>query len=237
MTILVINPNSSTSMTRQLESECRQLVGIHHPLKFMECSGSPASIEGFSDGTSAAHFLLETMKVMEAETEDSKPSAYVIACFDDTGLDAARELTTAPVLGIGEAAMHAASLLCQQFCIMTTLDRSIPILTRNLNHYGLSHRCAGVFASHIPVLLLESDPNSYAMVLDAARKALLASQGEALVLGCAGMSRWVGQLEHDLGMPVLDGVRIAVHFAQALVDLRLTTSKVRSYQFPEKKIY
>ena len=236
MTIMVINPNSSPSMTRQLAAECAQLTGIHRPLKFLECPGSPVSIEGFSDGAAAAYFLLETIKQLEADPA-TKPSAYVIACFDDTGLDAARELTTAPVLGIGEASMHAASLLCQQFCIMTTLDRSIPILTRNLSHYGLTHRCAGVFASNIPVLLLESDPNSYAMVLDAARKALLASHGEALVLGCAGMSHWVAQLEQDLGMPVLDGVRIAVKFAQALVDLKLTTSKVRSYKYPEAKIY
>ena len=34
------------------------------------------------------------------------PTPIVIACFDDTGLDAARALALAPVVGIGEAPPH-----------------------------------------------------------------------------------------------------------------------------------
>ncbi|MEJ2042982.1 MAG: aspartate/glutamate racemase family protein [Reinekea sp.] len=234
MTIFVINPNSSTSMTRQLEQECQNLNGLHHSISFETCHGSPASIEGYSDGAKASYHLVEKVLAYEQDPQISS-KAYVIACFDDTGLEAVREVTDKPVLGIGEAAMHAATLLSSRFCILTTLQRSVPILERNLSLYGLSNRCAGVFASNIPVLQLESDPTSYQKVLQAARTALQTQHGEALVLGCAGMSHWLDRMEQDLGMPVLDGVRVAIKFAEALVDLKLQTSKVCAYRFPEIK--
>ena len=231
--IAIINPNASVSMTEQLARECNALSGLHHELTFHRCAEAPASIEGYSDGVSAAYWVAH--KVRQLESSSTPPSAYVIACFDDTGLDGARELTRAPVLGIGEMAMHTASLLCQNFCVMTTLERSVPILTRNLHHYGMASRCAGIFASKVPVLALEQDSDSYQRVLNAARQALDSNRGEALVLGCAGMGQWVRRMEADLSVPVLDGVRIAVTFADAMVGLGLKTSKVLSYQFPEVK--
>ena len=78
--------------------------------------------------------------------------AFVIACFDDTGLEAARCATGAPVVGIGEAAFHMASLIADKFSVVTTLSRSIAPIEHNLAKYGLSRRCARVRAADAPVL-------------------------------------------------------------------------------------
>ena len=67
----------------------------------------PASIESHYDEALAVPGLLEQIALGEAEGVD----AYVVACFGDPGLDAARELARGPVIGIAEAAMHAAALL------------------------------------------------------------------------------------------------------------------------------
>lgn len=235
MTIVVINPNASVLMTEQLAEACQSVPGLHHEVIFTQCDDSPKSIEGFNDGAKASYFLQEEVRQWEEGNRGAKPCAYVIACFDDTGLDAARELTSAPVIGIGEAAMHAASMVSYQFCIMTAMQRSVPILERNARLYGLDSRCAGVFASGIPVLELESDPDSYGRVVAAAKTALTNSNGEALVLGCAGMSHWLERMTEDLAMPVIDGARTAIKLAEALSDLGLQTSKVLSYGFPERK--
>lgn len=232
MTIAAINPNASLSMMQQMQSACEAL-RLKEKVEWHYCEKSPASIEGFSDGARAASYLLD--KIQGLEKKEVSPKAYIIACFDDTGLDAAREITQAPVIGIGEAAMHAATFLSQRFLVMTTLERSVNILNRNLHHYGLSNRCAGIYASGIPVLSLEQDPNSYNIVFHAAKKALSDNKADSLVLGCAGMSAWVDQLQQDLGMPVLDGVRIALAFAESLITLKLTTSKAISYAWPERK--
>ncbi|TDO99564.1 aspartate/glutamate racemase family protein [Marinomonas balearica] len=232
MTIAIINPNSSHTMTQQMQSSCVNLI-LHNETQWYECSNSPASIEGHSDGAQAAYHLLE--KIRELESSEVPPKAYVIACFDDTGLDAAREITASPVIGIGEAAMHAASFVSQRFVVMTTLERSVSILERNLSHYGLANRSGGVYASGLPVLSLESDQQSYDIVKRAASKVLNEYKGDALVLGCGGMSHWVERLQSGIGVPVLDGVRIAVAFADSFISLKLSTSKVAGYAWPEIK--
>lgn len=234
MTIYVINPNASGEMTNQLELENSRIKNTSN-LVFKHCPQSPKSIEGFSDGAKSAYYLVQLIEEIETSKKNAKPEAYVIACFDDTGLDAAREVTDRPVMGIGQAAMQGASMLCYQFCIITAMTRSIPILERNVSHYGFERQCAGVFAANMPVLALKTEVNGYDKILNIAKQGLALNHAEALVLGCAGLSQWTPRLHQDLGMPVLDGVKLAIKFAQVFIDLQLTTSKVNSYRFPENK--
>ena len=58
---------------------------------------------------------------------------------------------------------------------------------------------------------------------------------ECILLGCAGFVDFVEDLSQKLGVPVLDGVMPAVKFAEAMVDMRLTTSKVSTWGYPENK--
>lgn len=235
MAIYIINPNASEHMTEQLKLENREL-NTASPLVFLHCPQSPISIEGFSDGAKSAYYLLQLIEEIEANKNTTNPEAYVIACFDDTGLDAAREVTALPVVGIGQAAMLGASMLSYQFCIITAMNRSVPILESNVVKYGFARHCAGVFAANMPVLALETDANGYDKVLNVVKQSLAITPAEALVLGCAGLSHWSERLHKDLGMPVLDGVKLAIKFAQVLIDLQLTTSKINSYRFPESKL-
>ena len=94
--------------------------------------------------------------------------ATIIACFDDTGLDAARCLSATPVIGIGEAAFHVASLIAHKFGVITTLARSVAPIEHNLHKYGLASRCGGVRASNVRVLELE-EPGSKAREIDRGR--------------------------------------------------------------------
>ena len=113
----------------------------------------------------------------------------MIACFDDTGLDAARSLATGPVVGIGEAAFHCASLIAGRFSVITTLSRSVPIIEHNLGKYGLAARCARVRASDVPVLALEDPTGDARMrISDEIEAAKREDRCEAIVLGCAGMA-------------------------------------------------
>src|SRR5690606_29400625 len=109
----------------------------------------PASIQGADDGEAALPGLFG--EIDQAEGFD----AIVIACFDDTGLYAARRRTQVPVIGIGEAAYHAAMLVAERFSVVTTLSVSIPVIQENIMRYGLSARCGKVRASNVPVLELE----------------------------------------------------------------------------------
>jgi allantoin racemase len=164
--------------------------------------------------------------------------AHVIACFDDTGLDAARSLAAAPVVAIGEAAYHLASLVAGRFSVVTTLSRSIAPLEHNLVRYGLAARCARVRAAEVPVLALE-EPGSPARGRIAAEieKAIAEDRAEAIVLGCAGMADLAEALSRQFGLPVVEGVSAAVKLAESLVALRLATSKVGAWAPPLAKAY
>ncbi len=172
----------------------------------------PVSIEGYYDEAFSVPGLLAEI----AKGEASGVSAHIIACFDDTGLEAARSLASAPVIGIGEAAFHLASMLGHRFTVITTLSRSIAAIETNLLKYGLASRCARVRASEVPVLSLD-DPasNASALIGEEIERAKAEDRAEAIVLGCAGMADLAARLSDKHGLPVVDGVASAVKLAEA----------------------
>src|SRR5271157_6434371 len=153
MRIQVINPNTTASMTAKIGAAAKAAASPGVEIRAVNPEFGPPSIEGyFDEAFSVPGLLAEIGKAADAD-------AFVIACFDDTGLEAARCATHAPVVGIGEAAFHMASLVAEKFSVVTTLARSIAPIEHNLMKYGLSSRCARVRASNVPVLTLE-EPGS-----------------------------------------------------------------------------
>lgn len=240
MKIAVINPNTTAGMTAKIGAAARAVSAAGTTVLASNPPDGPVSIEGYVDEAYSVPGLLADMRRLMAEPEP--PSAFVLACFDDTGLDAARCLTTAPVVGIGEAAFHAASLVAQKFGVVTTLERSVGAIEHNLLKYGLASRCTRVRASEVPVLALEdahSAEGRHARAqIDAAIAQCLQQDGaQAIVLGCAGMADLAASLSQQHGVPVVDGVAAAVKLAEALVSLKLATSKRGPYATPGAKPY
>ncbi|UWQ92672.1 aspartate/glutamate racemase family protein [Rhodobacteraceae bacterium M382] len=224
MKILVINPNTTVSMTQKIAAAARSVARDDTEIVAANSQSGPASIQGFLDVATCVPGLLDEV------ARHPDVDAIVIACFDDTGLDAVRSLVSVPVLGIGEAAYHAAGMVATKFSVITTLSRSVPGLENNLMRYGLSRKCARVRATDIPVLKLEDgDPETLLKIRSEIRQAIEQDNAEAIVLGCAGMADLMAQLSVDFGLPVIDGVSAAVTFAEALVNNRLTTSKIGAY--------
>ena len=212
MRIKVINPNSTASMTAVIAAAARAAASPGTEIVAATSPSGPASIEGHYDEAVSVIGLLEEIRAGERDGCDG----YVVACFGDPGLLAARETARGPVLGIAEAAMHAASFLSTGFSVVTTLGRTRVIAEHLLRAYGMEHHCRRVRATELAVLELD-DPASdaRARILDACRRALDEDGSGAIVLGCAGMA----------GVPVIDGVGIAVRFVEALCGLGLSTSK------------
>jgi allantoin racemase len=230
MRLLVVNPNTTASMTEKIGAAAARAASPGTEVIAVNPARGPASIEGYYDEALSLSGLLEVVA--------AHPGAegIVLACFDDTGLDAVRCTTTAPVIGIGEAAFHFASVLSNRFSVVTTLSRSVPAIEHNLVRYGLASRCARVRASDIPVLDLEKgDPATRARICAEIRAAIETDRAEAIVLGCAGMTDLATSLGEEFGLPVLDGVACAVAFCEAVAGLRLSTSKLGGYAPPVPK--
>jgi allantoin racemase len=225
MRIRVVNPNTTAAMTATITRAAEQAAATGTEIEAVTSSTGPVSIEGYYDEALCLPGLL--MEIRRGEAAGA--SAHVIACFDDTGLDAARQIANAPVIGIGEAACHAATLIAHKFTIVTTLSRSIPALEHNLLKYGFERR-GRVRAADVPVLALEDETSNARARIDAEiARALGEDHAEAIVLGCAGMARLARDLSARHGCPVIEGVGAAVKLAEMLVCLGLETSRLGGY--------
>ena len=236
MNIIVINPNTTAVMTSRIAATAQTVAQPGTHIIAIQPSAGPASIEGYADEAMAVPHMLEAM--FAAQTQHTEVAGYVIACFDDTGLDAARCVLDAPVVGIGEAACHLASLIAARFSVVTTLGRSVSPIEHNLVKYGLASRCARVRAAEVAVLDLEdAAPDAYAQISNEVRIALKEDRAEAIVLGCAGMTNLAERLSNEHGVPVIDGVGAAVKLIESLAGLGLRTSKRTTYAPPRAKAY
>ncbi|KQW29575.1 Asp/Glu/hydantoin racemase [Rhizobium sp. Root274] len=233
MKIAVINPNTTASMTATIADAARRVAHADTEIQAITSSMGPVSIEGYYDEVFAIPGLL--VEIAKAEREGA--DAIVIACFDDTGLDAARALASIPVIGICEAAVSATAFIAQRFSIVTTMERSRLPVEHLMHRYGMGSRCK-VRAADVPVLSLE-DPNSNARdrLRSEISAALKDDKAEAIVLGCAGMADLTAALRLEFGVPVVDGVAAAVKQAEGLVALGLSTAKRGAYATPVHKPY
>jgi len=234
MNLLLINPNTTASMTQSMADAARRVARPETRITAVQPSFGPVSIEGHHDEVIAAAGVLEQLRLAGPDVD-----AVVLACFGDPGLDGAREATDAPVLGIAEAAFHAASFVSTGFSVVTTLVRTCVIAEHLVLKYGYERRCRGVHGTDIPVLALDEDGGMACVpALEAAcRDALAHDRSGAIVLGCGGMAQVSAELQRRLGVPVIDGVAAAVVLAEALVQLGLRTSKQGDYASPLPKRY
>ncbi|SDE51248.1 aspartate/glutamate racemase family protein [Ruegeria marina] len=229
MRIHVVNPNSNVGMTEQIGKVARQFASPGTVIDLTRCATAPASIEGHADEALCVPPLLDEIHAAELRGADG----HVIACFDDPGIGAAREVAAKPVIGICEASVHVALLLSCRFSVVTTLARSVPIIERLVEGYGAGHRCRGVRAVDMPVLALDEDVDATATRLATEIMAARRIEGaEAIILGCAGMSSLCKRLSVETGVPVIDGLSAAVRFAEALAGIGYSTSKLGGYASP-----
>jgi len=230
--IRVINPNTTLSMTAKIDAAARSVASDGTKIVSVGPELGPASIEGHYDEALAVPGLLAEIAKGEIDGADG----YVIACFGDPGLLAAREIATGPVLGIAEAAMHAASMVATGFSVVTTLERTCVIAEQLVQNYGMTRHCRRIRAADVAVLELEAPGSSARQrILDECRAALAEDRSGAIVLGCAGMTDLCDDLSRELGVPVIDGVAVAVKMVEALVSLGLRTSKHGDLAFPIAK--
>lgn len=234
MKIKIINPNTTQSMTDKIGNAARSVALSGTEIVAVSPSMGPVSIEGHYDEAIAAIGVLDEVRKGEQQGFDG----YIIACFGDPGLLAAREIAKGPVIGIAEAAMHAASFIGTGFSIVSMLDRGRPILEHLVHAYGMERKCRGIRTTDVPVLELEREgSNAQQVILAECRRALQEDKSDTILLGCAGLSDLFTYISAEIGAPAIDGVTAATKMVEALAGLRLSTSKVQGFAYPERKPY
>jgi allantoin racemase len=197
----------------------------------------PASIECELDQALAVPGTLAAVRSAARAGAD----AVVINCMGDPGLDAARELTSVPVLGTAQTSMHVAAMLGHRFSILTVVDQLIHVDEAKAASYGLGGRLASVRSVGIPVLDLGADAGHLlAALTEQGLQAVRDDGAHVLVLGCTGMLGLAADLARALvhqgvsDVPVVDPLPVTLHVAAALARSGLSHSK-RTYPCPPGK--
>ena len=232
MIICLINPNTTKIMTKTVETAAKQIASVSTEIVATNPDDGPESIEGYYDEVFCVPGIIKEVRAHK------NADAFIIACFDDTGLDAVRTITDKPVIGIGNSAFQIASCLACSFSVITTLDVSVPILQTNISKYGFERKCVNVSSVQIPVLELENASGECLLILEnEVERTLTEDKAEAIVLGCAGMADFAKKLEEKFKVPIIEGVSAAVVIAEGLIKMKKNTSKIGGYSYPREKLY
>ena len=233
MKIKIINPNTTLSMTKSVEALARRVARPGTEIYAVSPKSGPDSIECYVDEYLAIPGVIK--EVINGDREEGA-DAFIIACFGDPGLQAAREVTKKPVLGIAESAITAAKFIAPYFSIVSVLNRSRKVTEDLVSNYGAEKFCRSVRSTGLSVLEFGSNRRKGLEALaKQSERAIKEDGAECILLGCAGFVDFVEELKERLGVPVLDGVMPAVKFAEAMVDMGLKTSKVSTWSYPENK--
>jgi allantoin racemase len=223
--ILVINPNTSLAMTEAIKRSAERNKLADTELTFVNPEEGPEVIETYLDESLSA---LGALKIIAAERDHF--DAFVIACGDDPGLLPAREITTKPVVGIGQSPMLVAPLLGRKFSILSPRQGDRP----RGEDQAAKYRLADLMASAIPCSMnpLEVQKNrqeSLERLVELGQKAIEEDGAEVLILCGAAFAGMHHELSEKLSVPVLEGISCAVKLAELLIDLSLHTTRVGQF--------
>jgi allantoin racemase len=229
--ILLVNVNTTDAVTTGIVEQARAVAAPGTEVVGLTPRFGAESVEGNLESHLAA------LGVLDAVLRHGGPyDAVVQAGFGEHGREALQEALDVPVVDITDAAASTAMYLGRRWSVVTSLDRTVPLISDRLLLAGLDARCASVRASGLGVLELEREPARAVEAIAAEAAEAVAGDGaEVIVLGCGGMAGLAAAVRERTGVPVVDGVPAAVTVAESLVRLGLTTSKVRTYAPPRPK--
>lgn len=221
MKILIINPNSSLEMTAAIQKAAMDFANNEYEVVCKPTPGAPPFIGKYED-----HVRIGVDMINLVRENENDYDAFIIACHSDPNIDAIKEITNKPVVGIGEASMKLASMIGHSFSVIAPVERTIPNKYALIRKYHLEDVVASV---RTPKTKMGECPEGERL-MEAAKVAIEEDMAEVLVLGCAGFAGLDKEMEKELGVPVLDGVICALIIATGLVRYGVGTSKARRYR-------
>jgi allantoin racemase len=221
--IIVINPNSTESVTRAIDAAVEPLRRGGGPeIECLTLAEGPPGIETQRHVDEVAAPLCRLVA-----QQDNRAAAFVIACFSDPGLHAVREVTTKPAFGIAESGLLTALTLGSAIGIISILAAAVPRHWRYVRALGIESRVAADIPIGLGVAQLADDGEVKRRMTEVGRRLIDDHGADVIVMGCAGMARQRDGLEASLGVPVVDPSSAAVGAAIIAVRLGYRQSRRR----------
>lgn len=212
-TILVVNPNTSRTMTEAINRVAQAAAGDSACVVTICSQRGPYTIEGALDTALATTGMLEVVAAYQEPFD-----ALVVACFGDPGVDALRTLLQVPVIGIGAASFMQAACLSQQFAVVTPVAGVPARYTAFAAAMGLSRQFVGAYQTPLSVADFESEDPSVLETLVFYAEQAVKDGAECLLFGCAGIADQIHSIESRVGVTCIASAAAGV--SQAVACLR-----------------
>ncbi len=234
MKMLVVNPNSSETVTGAIMESARRAAASGTELVPITTKGGTRNVDSaFGDYLSGAYMIRTCLDAVAVH----RPDTVVLAGFGRVGIDALKEAFAIPCVSISEASMAVACLLGHRFTTLTMLQQFVPYQQDLVRYYGFEAKCASVRAINVNVEQCVTDRERTLAELSAEIRTIVEDdRAEVVILACAGLCGYDRELSRLAGVPVLDPVAVAVKVAEGLVALGLSHSKIRKFAYPPQSL-
>jgi allantoin racemase len=214
--VLVINPNTNPAVTQRVRAAAAGFESATLGVEVVNPARGPFSIETAADRTEAESEALALI----AQAAHQRYAAYVLACFDDLALEAARARVDVPVIGTCEAGIAAARASSPRFAIITTFDAAVPGIRLLMQRHGAGPQ-ATVRAAGIGVAAAaDAAQDTMRRIVACARAAIDEDGAQVLLLASGGLTGLGPALAAAVGHPVVDGVAAAIGAAVGQANSR-----------------
>ena len=177
------------------------------------------------------HSLQWLVQAIRAQREGF--DGYAMATLCNPLIREIRSVVDIPVIGYGEASMHVACMLAQNFGILLFIDRMIPLYAEQIATYGLSSRCVGIRPANFTfndVLTGFENPQYVIERFHESARAMIKEGAEAIIPGEMPMNILLaknGVTSID-GVPIIDGLAVTMKLTETFADLRRSVGMKQS---------
>lgn len=229
--ILAINPIGTDIWDEPDYRYFKKYAGADTEIEVVSLKEGPESLESYYYEAVASPGVLEIIR-----DADGRYDGFLVNCFADPGVRAAREIADVPVIGPGEASMLTASMLGHKFGVAAINKKQVTALEIRVRELGIAPRFAGARAVNIGVSsLLDAPQETVEEVIKAADFLIREKGAEVVVLGCTGMAYLAEDIKKRLTVPVIEPALTALKLLETLIDMGLTHSKEALYSNPFKR--
>lgn len=231
MKILVLNPNTSQSVTEKIAAVALNSASQDTELEIMTAPYGVPYIATRAEALIGGQVALEVLAEREHEFD-----AAVLAAFGDPGLGALREMMTIPIIGLAEASMLMAGPLGRNFSIVSFSSNLEAWYRECVEWNKMEHRLASIRMLDAPFTDIGSVQSELEdMLVDLAEKAVLEDNAEVIITAGAPLAGLATKVRSRISVPVVEGVAAAIKVAEAMCVLDPRKPESGSFRRPVAK--
>ena len=217
--ICIINPHATATSNEKLKNCAIKIIDSN--------SNIYVSQENLENDYFSHHLETTNVSSLVKQIENNNSSdAFIIASYEDIGVETIRKVTSKPVIGIGEASFYTANIIANKFSVITNISQSHEALKNNLIKYDMDHKCVSLKSIEVPILDMETMSKSNLKKLEnEIERTISEDEPEAIIITSAGILELSKDLAEKFNFPFIEGITAATALIENLTKLELNIKK------------